>query len=94
MQAYIYGYPALRYTNDRYRMVENATGILQIRVNDFFHVTRLANSSDKYSASNNNDTIYSLSWIDLSDEPMVIHAPQGDGRYIDIELAEFYSDVF
>ncbi len=94
MQAYIYGYPALRYTRDRYRMVENATGIIQIRVNDFFHVTRLANSSDKYSASANHDTIYSLSWIDLNEEPMVIHAPQGDGRYIDIELAEFYSDVF
>lgn len=94
MQAYIYGYPALRYTRDRYYMVEKPTGIVQIRINDFFHVTRLADSNDKYSNSPNNDTIYSLSWIDLSDEPVVLHAPQGDGRYVDIELADFYSDVF
>jgi hypothetical protein len=94
MQAYIYGYPALRYARDRYYMVEKPSGIIQIRVNEFFHVTRLADSSDKYSNSPNNDTIYSLSWIDLSDEPVVMHAPQGDGRYVDIELADFYSDVF
>jgi len=94
MQAYIYGYPALRYTRDRYYMVEKPTGIVQIRVNEFFHVTRLADSSDKYSNSPNNDTIYSLSWIDLGDEPVVMHAPRGDGRYVDIELADFYSDVF
>jgi hypothetical protein len=94
MQAYIYGYPALRYTRDRYYMVEKPSGIIQIQINEFFHVTRLADSSDKYSNSPNNDTIYSLSWIDLSDEPVVMHAPQGDGRYVDIELADFYSDVF
>ena len=94
MQAYIYGYPALRYTRDRYYMVEKPSGIVQIRVNEFFHVSRLADSSDKYSNSPNNDTIYSLSWIDLTDEPVVMHAPQGDGRYVDIELADFYSDVF
>jgi hypothetical protein len=94
MQAYIYGYPALRYTRDRYYMVEKPKGIVQIKVNDFFHVSRLADSNDKYSNSPNHDTIYSLSWIDLTDEPVVLHAPQGDGRYIDIELADFYSDVF
>jgi len=57
MQAYIYGYPALRYARDRYHMVEKPSGIVQIRVNEFFHVTRLADSNDKYSNSPNNDTI-------------------------------------
>ena len=47
MQAYIYGYPALRYARDRYYMVEKPSGIVQIRVNEFFHVTRLADSNDK-----------------------------------------------
>jgi len=94
MQAYIYGYPALLYARNRYHMVEDPTGIIDTPINSFFHVRRLSDSNDKYSASTNNDTIYSVAWIDLRDEPMVMHAPQGDGRYIDVELADFYSDLF
>ena len=94
MQAYIYGYPALRYARDRYYMVEKPSGIIDTPINSFFHVRRLSDSNDKYGASTNNDTIYSVAWIDLRDEPMVMHAPQGDGRYIDVELADFYSDLF
>ena len=94
IQAYIYGYPALLYARNRYYMVEEPTGIIDTPINSFFHVQRLSDSNDKYSASTNNDTIYSVAWIDLRDEPMVMHAPQGDGRYIDVELADFYSDLF
>ena len=94
MQAYVYGYPALRYARDRYYMVEKPAGIIDTPINSFFHVRRLSDSNDKYGASTNNDTIYSVAWIDLGDEPMVMYAPQGDGRYIDVELADFYSDLF
>ena len=57
MQAYIYGYPALLYARNRYYMVEEPTGIIDTPINSFFHVRRLSDSNDKYSASTNNDTI-------------------------------------
>lgn len=75
-------------------MVEKPLGVVDATVNKLFHMNRLADQRDKYGNSSNHDTIYSLAWIDLNDEPFVIRAPKGDGRYIDIEIADFYSDVF
>ena len=94
MQAYIYGYPAIRYARDRYYMVERPAGIIDTPINTFFHLKRLADHRDQYGNSSNHDTIYSVAWVYLSEELAVVHAPQGDGRYIAIQLADFYSDVF
>ena len=35
-----------------------------------------------------------LTWLDVSREPVVIHAPDSGARYVSIQLAEFYSDLF
>jgi hypothetical protein len=40
------------------------------------------------------DAIYSVAWLDLRSEPVVVHSPDSGERYVSIQLAEFYSDLF
>lgn len=40
------------------------------------------------------DAIYSVAWLDLRTEPVVVHSPASGARYVSIQLADFYSDLF
>ena len=94
MQAYAYGYPALYYTKLRYGMVRQPQGVINTPLNTLFHVPRLSDHNDQYGGSPMRDAIYSIAWLDLGSEPVVIHAPDSGERYVSIQLAEFYSDLF
>jgi hypothetical protein len=94
MQAYAYGFPALYYTNLRFGMVRQPQGVIDTPLNTLFHVPRLSDHNDQYGGSPMRDAIYSVAWLDLRTEPVVIHAPDSGERYVSIQLAEFYSDLF
>lgn len=94
-QAYIYGYPALYYANLRYSMVENPQGLVSMPINTYYHVRTPALPEHQYGGSPNRDTPYSLAFVDLSKEPVVLTSPEiSDNRYFAIQMADFYSDVF
>ena len=42
----------------------------------------------------NNDTLYSLAWLDLSEEPVILSHPDMGERYFTFELMGFTSDNF
>ncbi len=94
MQAYAYGFPALYYTKLRFGMVRQPQGVINTPLNTLFHVPRLSDHTDQYGGSPMRDAIYSVAWLDLRTEPVVIHAPDSGERYVSIQLAEFYSDLF
>jgi hypothetical protein len=94
MQAYAYGFPALYYTKLRFGMVRQPQGVIDTPLNTLFHVPRLSDHNDQYGGSPMRDAIYSVAWLDLCSEPVVIHAPDSGERYVSIQLAEFYSDLF
>ncbi len=94
MQAYAYGFPAIYYTKLRFGMVQRPRGVVDTPLNTLFHVPRLSDHNDQIGGSPMRDAIYSVAWLDLRTEPMVIHSPDSAERYVSIQLAEFYSDLF
>ena len=62
-------------------------------VNRFSHVRVLADDSARDVVAPNNDTPYSIAWLDLRRQPMVIHIPRVN-RYFVIPLYDPYTEDF
>lgn len=92
MQAYVYGFPAIYYAKLRFGMVERPMGRVNIPINTFFHAP-LADATDQTGGSPNHDTNYSIAWVDLRQEAMVVETPAAN-RFSAVEFTDFYSDGF
>ncbi|MDM0114801.1 DUF1214 domain-containing protein [Variovorax sp. J22R133] len=93
MQAYAYGFPAMYYAKLRFGMVMRPQGQIDTPLNTFFHITKLGDHTLQYGGSPYRDGLYSIAWIDVKDEPVVLSAPACGDRYVSIQLAEFHSDL-
>jgi hypothetical protein len=94
MQAYIYGFPAIKYAEVVYDWVEAHTGVERAKGNVYTHFP-MAGPDLKMNSSVNRDTLYSIAWSFVGDEPLVFTIPANpSGRYYSIEFGEWYSDAF
>jgi hypothetical protein len=96
IQAYVYGYPLLD-TNRVFRSatsvnVPNGTGAGP--VNEFSHIRRLADPADRTVVAPNHDTLYSLAWLRLRPQPIVVHMPVVRRRFVVFELLDPYTENF
>lgn len=76
-QAYIYGIPLLD-TNRVFRTgtsVNVPNGAGGGPVNVFSHIRKLADPNEKTVVAPNDDTLYSMAWLDLRREPVIVHMP-------------------
>jgi len=48
----------------------------------------------KNVVSPNADTLYSLAWLDVSKEPIVLHVPNTNGRYYLMPMLDAWTNVF
>ncbi len=96
IQAYVYGYPLL----DSNRVFRTSTSVNVPDgagggpVNEFSNIRRLAKPSDKTVVAPNHDTLYSMAWLDLRAQPIVVHMPVVRRRFAVFELVDPYTENF
>lgn len=94
VQAYIWGHPLV----EMYRQGEARTSSpnpsgTNAPINEFGHARKLVDSNWKSGLYPNSDTLYSLAWLDLAREPLVLSVPDTKGRYYVVQLVSAYNEV-
>lgn len=85
---YAYGLPLVTSLRTR------AASVCHTPVNTFQHSSRLATPADRTVVAPNNDTLYSIAWLDLRKGPVLLSSPKAAGRYYDFQLLDAYTNSF
>jgi len=95
-QAYVYGVPLLDMakTFKTQTSVNVSDGRGNGPVNQFNHARHLADPLDRTVVAPNHDTLYSLAWLDLKSQPIVLHVPDVPDRFYVMELLSPYTENF
>jgi hypothetical protein len=93
VDAYIYFYPLLSMDLSR-KQFTNGTDDFKGPMNTFVNVPAYPPADFKGVVRSNFDTLYSVSWLDMTKEPLVISAPDTDGRYYLLPMLDMWTDVF
>jgi hypothetical protein len=101
---FIYFYPRLIYNRWEKQIVSqgvtpaaNGAPAVGVPVNTIYAMPDLASPSAKNAnvlVGANHDTLYTFGWLDLSQEPQVLHVPDMAGRYYSIQFTDNWGDDF
>lgn len=98
VQAYVFGFPYVYLPSLRWDWVTQPKPPGNITpyapLNHFHHVRTLADASYRGGGSPNQDTLYSMAWVDVGKEPVILSHPDMADRYFTFELACMDSDNF
>ena len=98
LQAFVYGFPYVLYAQTRYtwtNVPQDPKHVPYAPVNQFWHASEVTDATWREGGCPNNDTLYSLAWVDLSAGPVVLTVPEIEPeRYWSFQLAGFTSDTF
>jgi len=65
-----------------------------LKVNVITHRRALATHIERGGQAPNHDTLYSLTWLDVGNEPLVIQIPDYKDRFYGIQLTSMYQENF
>jgi len=96
VDAYLYLYPLviMDLTRKQLTNVEPGKEFAKGPMNEFASAKEYPPASFKGVVRVNFDTLYSSAWLDLSKEPMIVSAPNTDGRYYLLPMIDMWTDVF
>ena len=96
VDAYLYFYPLVTMEVTRAQLTnqESGPGSLGGPMNRFANIPAFPTAEMKAVVRPNFDTLYSSGWLDLTKEPVVVSAPDTDGRYYLLPMLDMWSDVF
>jgi hypothetical protein len=95
VEAYVYGYPLI--LMDITKALSTAVAApqgLKAPINQFAHLKAFPDASFTTVVSPNADTLYSVAWLDLSLEPIILSVPDTDGRYYLMPMLDAWTNVF
>jgi hypothetical protein len=95
-EAYVYLYPLVLMDITR-RVMTNAEpkpGAQGGPMNMFHHLREFPPDGFRDVVRPNFDTLYSIAWLDLGDEPMIVSVPDTQGRYYLLEMLDMWTDAF
>ena len=96
VDAYLYFYPivTMDVTGKQLTNEEPKPGGIGGPMNRFANVGAFPTADMRVVVRPNFDTLYSSGWLDLTKEPMVVSAPDTDGRYYLLPMLDMWTDVF
>jgi len=96
LQSYLYAYPLVLMDVTRKQMTNTPAGKIQSRgpMMQFVHMRTFPEAEFKEVVRPNFDTLYSLAWIDVSKEPVIISVPKVKDRFYMLPMLDMYTDVF
>ncbi len=93
-EAFIYGFPLNFDLDEVERFVHSGIGAVPATaLNAFGHADALAGPDEKF-VSINNDTIYSITQVDVSAGPVRLEVPDTNGRYYVLQFIDAWTDNF
>ena len=91
-EAYIFAFSMLENYKTMYvQAVDENLPTFRAPFNQFFHMRQLLGPEFTEVVGPNNDTLYSLAWLDLGREPVVLSLPDFDERYYVIQIVDMYT---
>ncbi|WP_415759930.1 DUF1254 domain-containing protein [Pseudomonas sp. LT1P18] len=96
VDAYLYFYPLLTMdiTRKQFTNIEPGKEFGKGPMNMFVSVPQYPPADFKGVVRSNFDTLYSIAWLDLTQEPLVIAAPDTAGRFYLLPMLDMWTDVF
>jgi Tfp pilus assembly protein PilF len=95
-EAYVYGYPLVLMETTKQVMTNVAAPEPSGRapINQFGNIPAFPTPEAKDVVSPNVDTLYTIAWLDLAKEPMVLHVPDTKGCYYVMQMLDGWTEVF
>ena len=96
VDAYLYFYSlvTMDLTRKQSTNVEPGKEVGKGPMNEFTNVREYPPADYKTVVRVNFDTLYSIAWLDMTKEPMIVSVPNTDGRYYLLPMLDMWTDVF
>ena len=94
--AYEYGFPIvlMDVTKTQATNVAKPTTTSAAPIGQFSNVPAFPPPENHVVVAPNADTLYSVAWVNLSSEPMILHVPDYKGRYFLMPMLDMWTNVF
>ncbi len=93
--SYIYGYPLVLMDVTK-QIMTNVAAPTQSHapINQFALAQQFPDATFTDIVRPNADTLYSMAWLDVTNEPIILHVPDTHGRYYVMEMLDNWTNVF